>query len=153
MGRVQDSSLEDYHRALRMAVDNALAPHGRGAASLHEERGGPIVWSLDITPTRDGAAKSYVTHIGGDEIVLGFGGTHVYMWHDNPEELARQVELLLTGIFNGSFVEAGPRKDAFALVETTEGQVGVGRMHMPWPWRLRRTRRYAPYSPPKDVAK
>lgn len=32
------------------------------------------------------------------EIILGFGGTHVYMWDDDPHELARQVQVLLIGI-------------------------------------------------------
>ncbi len=82
--------------------------------------------------------------------MLGFGGTHVYMWDDEPDELAKQVELLFSAVFSGHFVEAGPRKDAFAIVDTAAGPMSVGRMHLPWPWRLRRTRRYAAYSPQDD---
>ena len=147
---MQDGFDEDYARALRTAVDNALAPHGEGAANLQEAWGESVVWSVDITPTRPRAAHAYVTHIGGDEIVLGFGRTHVYMWDDDPGELARQVEGLLTPVFAGRFVEAGPRKDAFARVETADGGLTVGRISLPLPWRLRRTRCYAAYSDAAD---
>ena len=146
IGGVDETRDERYHAALRDAVRRALAPHGPNVARLQELRGGPISWSLDVTPTRSGAAKSYVTHIGGDEIVLGFGRTHVYMWDDDPQELARQVEVLLTAVFAGRFLEAGPRKDAFARVDTEDGPRTVGRMSLPLPWRLRRTRRYAAYA-------
>jgi hypothetical protein len=146
MGRMVEARESEYYDALQSAVREALAPHGPGAASLREEVGGSISWSLDITPVRPGAARAYLTHIGGDEIVLGFGGTHVYMWDDDPQDLARQVELLLTAVFHGRFVEGGPRKDAFAKVETSGGPMSVGRISLPLPWRFRRKRRYASYS-------
>ena len=146
MGLMAETRESEYYDALQAAVDAALAPHGPDSASLREELGGSINWSLDITPARPGAAHAYLTHIGGDEIVMGFGGTHVYMWDDDPQELARRVELLLTAVFHGRFVEGGPRKDAFAKVETSGGPVSVGRISLPLPWKFRRKRRYSSYS-------
>ena len=146
MSLMVEARESEYYDALQSAVRAALAPHGPGAASLREEFGGSISWSLEITPTRPGAAHAYLTHIGGDEIVLGFGGTHVYMWDDDPQELARQVELLLTAVLEGRFVEGGPRKDAVAKVDTTAGPMSVGRISLPLPWRFRRKRRFTSYS-------
>jgi hypothetical protein len=77
-----------------------------------------------VHPTRPGAAQASVVCVDPGEIILGFGGTHVYMWDDDPHELARQVEELLTAVFAGRFIEAGPRKDAFARVNTADGAPG-----------------------------
>jgi hypothetical protein len=71
----------------------------------------------------------------------------MYMWDDDHQELAREVRDLLEAAFAANFVEAGPFPDAFSRISTRSGMKGVGKMHRPWPWRLRRTRTYAPYGP------
>ena len=96
---------------------------------------------------RDPAAASvYVTLTGGDEVVVGIGQTHAYIWDDDPTALAEYLRVLLDAVFAGDFEEAG-LGDAFARVHLRDGTtVRLGNMHLPLPWRVRRTRRYAPLS-------
>lgn len=139
-----------YQAALRQAVEQALAPYGSGAAVIEETvQDAPDMWCLDVRPTAEGAAPVSITYLsGGDEIILSFGHTHMYMWDDDHVELAREVRDLLDAAFAGNFVEAGTHQDAFSRISTRSGMKGVGKMHLPWPWRLRRIRTYAPYGPP-----
>lgn len=136
-----------YQAALRQAVEQALAPYGSEAAVIEETvQDTPGLWCLDVRPTAERAAPASITYLGGgDEIVLGFGHTHMYMWDDDHLDLAREVRDLLEAAFAANFVEAGPHQDAFSRISTRSGMKGVGKMHLPWPWRLRRTRTYAPY--------
>ena len=54
--------------------------------------------------------------------------------------------MLFAAVFAGRFIEAGRHGDAFAKLSTTQGEISVGAIHLPIPWRLRRTRTYTPYS-------
>ena len=138
-----------YQAALRQAAEQALAPYGSEAAVIEETvQDAPDLWCLDVRPTAASAAPASITYLGGgDEIVLGFGHTHMYMWDDDYLELAREVRDLLEAAFAGDVVEAGPYQDSFSRISTRSGMKGVGKLHLPWPWRLRRTRTYAPYGP------
>jgi hypothetical protein len=101
---------------------------------------------MNITPSNRKAARVVVTYHGGDTAGVGFGRTEVELWDDDPRALAHSVGRFLEAVFAGRFLEAGTG-DAFARVTFADGtHTYAGRVHMPWPWRLRHTRRYEPYS-------
>jgi len=106
------------------------------------------VWGVDVTPTQPGATPAYVVHQdGSDEVTVGFGQTHVYLWDKDPEVLADEIEQILMGVFAGRIVEAGRAGNSFARVTRRDGSTTVvGAMHLPIPWRFRRGRSYQPYS-------
>ncbi len=141
-----------YQAALRQAVEEALATYGPQAAVIEETvPDTPGLWCLEVQPTAEGAAPASIAYLGGaDEIVVGFGRTHMYMWNDDHHQLAREVRDLLEAVFAAKFVEAGAEQDAYSIVSTRSGMKGVGKMHLPWPWRLRRTQTYSPYGPPPN---
>lgn len=137
-----------YEAALRTAVLAALAQHSSDAATVTEGRNerDSAVWGMEVEPANPAAASVYVSFAGGDEVTVGFGQTHAYVWDDDPVALAAYVEIILTAVFAGDFEEAGVG-DAFARVHMGNGRtVHLGIMHLPLPWRLRRKRRYAPLS-------
>ena len=137
-----------YEVALRTAVLAALAQHPADAASVTEGRNerDSAVWGMEVEPTNPAAASVYVSFAGGDEVTVGFGRTHAYIWDDDPAALAAYIGNILTAVFAGDFEEAG-LGDAFARVHVRDGTTArLGNMHLPLPWRLRRQRRYAPLS-------
>lgn len=107
----------------------------------------PEVWGIEVAPTNRGAAPVYVTYGGGDEVIFGFGETHVYLFDDDPDAVASEVRELFTAVVSGAFVEAGRQGDSFARVQTPRGEVHVGAVALPLPWRWRRVRTYQPYGP------
>ena len=137
-----------YEDALRRAVLAALAKHPAEAATFTEGRNerDSTVWGMEVEPSDPAAASVYVAFTGGDEVVVGFGETHAYIWDDDPAALAEYVGAILDAVFAGDFEEAG-QGDAFARVHLHDGTtVRIGNMHLPLPWRVRRTRHYAPLS-------
>lgn len=137
-----------YEAALRTAVLAALADHPAGAAAVTEGRNerDSTVWGLQVEPANPAAASVYVTFAGGDEVTVGFGQTHAYVWDNDPAALAGYVGSILAAVFAGDVEEAG-FGDAFARVHLRDGTtIRLGNMHLPLPWRVRRKRRYAPLS-------
>jgi hypothetical protein len=137
-----------YEDALRRAVLAALAKHPTEAATFSEGRNerDSAVWGMEVEPADTAAASVYVTFTGGDEVVVGFGQTHAYVWDDDPAALAEYVGAVLDAVFAGDFEEAGSG-DALARVHLHDGTtVRLGNMQLPLPWRVRRRRRYAPLS-------
>ena len=139
-----------YRAALRQAVEETLTPYGPQAAVIEETvPDTPGLWCLEVRPTAEGAAPASIAYLGGaDEIVVGFGRTHVYLSDDDHHLLAREVRDLLEAVFAAKFVEAGACQDGYSKVSTRSGMKGVGKMHLAWPWRFWRTRTYSPYGPP-----
>jgi hypothetical protein len=140
---------EAYRAAVRRAFVRALALHGGEEVADVDEGVDPGngVWGIDVTPKKLGAAPVYVAHPGGDEVTLGFGETHVYLWDDHLTALADEVERILVGVCAGRFAEAGRLGDSFARVNDEDGEtIRLGAMSLPIPWTLRRRRRYEPYS-------
>lgn len=88
--------------------------------------------------------------VDGDELIVHFGGTRLEIWSNTRQAPpVDQLKRFLAAIFAGDFVEAGSRKNGFARIRLDDGSVAtVGEMHLPVPWRLRRTRRYDPYGTP-----
>lgn len=89
----------------------------------------------------------YVAHAADDEITLGIAETHVYMWDDDPAQLADEVQAVLSAVFAGRFEERGPYGDAAVRVLLADGRRWRGgRILAPIPWRFRRRRQYEPLS-------
>jgi hypothetical protein len=144
---------EEYEQALRDAVFTALSVHPPGCATVAEDRHPRVtdIWSLTITPSKAGPASTSVTFVGGDEIVLGIGDTHVYLWDDDPEALGEVVRQVLTSVYAGRVQETGMRGDARVKVIMEGWKVWRGgSIGLPVPWPLRRVRRYAPLSTPGE---
>jgi hypothetical protein len=144
----RDAVASSYRDALRAAVLAALEGHPAGSAVVAEVRtdGYPDIWGIDITPTREGAARASVT-LAGDEVILAFGETHAYLWDDNPNELADEVRQVLAAVFAGHFEEAGKRGDSRARVTLEDGGTWRGgSIGLPAPWNVRSVRRYLPLS-------
>lgn len=146
--------VEAYRTALRHAIGAALTAHSQESANVEEgvRATHPNQWYLEITPYAPGAAAAYIALGGGDEVTLGFGETHTYIWDDDPKALGGEVQEIFEAVFAGSFVEAGPKGDSTSKLVTSHGEVLVGAIRLPVPWRLRRTRTYAPYSSPDRLA-
>lgn len=144
-----DADLPDFEREVLAVVHAALAPHGEGAAEVD------LVWSdgfggwfIEVTPNRVGAASVSVGCDWGDELLFTFGHTRFELWNSKrgptPIEVLRQY---LPAIFGGDFEEAGTGDDRFVRIHLADGRtVSGGAMHLPFPWALRRRKRYAAYS-------
>ncbi len=91
MKPVADAAL--YEDALRRAVLQALANHPAETASVTEGRNerDSTVWGMEVEPEDSSAASVYVSFAGGDEVVVGFGQTHTYLWDDDPAALTEYV--------------------------------------------------------------
>lgn len=149
-GNEQDAApAAAYQDALRRAVVAALARHPADSASVEEGRNDryPEIWGIEIKAMRPGAASAYITLVGDDEVVIGFGETHAYLWHADPNALAEEVRQVLTAVFSGHLEESGMRSASRARVILANGDVWRGgSLGLPLPWRLRRRRRYLPLS-------
>lgn len=145
-----DGAVSVYRDALRAAVLTALSTHPSGSAVVDEGEHDrlPDIWSIEVTPRMDGAARASVT-LAGDEVILAFGETHVYMWDDDPERLADEVHQVLLAVFAGRFEEVGKPGDSRARVTLADGTIWRGgAIGLPFPWKARSVRRYLPLSSP-----
>jgi len=144
----RSATFEEYQAALRATVRSALEAHS-GSAIVTE--GGHCtdasIWGIEVEPQRAGAACVSIVYTGSDEVTVGFGQTHAYLWAADPAALAMLVGRMLSAIFAGHVVEAGRKGDSFARITLPDGEVlPVGAAHLPLPWELRRKRGYRPYS-------
>ena len=133
------------------AIETAMAPYSPGAATLELE-GEPDdwLWVVRVLPRAKGAADFTVSLAtpSEDEVVLEFGRTHFFVIEDEPAELLRWVKRYCSAVAAGRFIEAGPKKDSYVRIWDEDGvEWGAGGVHLPWPWRWRGTRTYAPYGP------
>ena len=137
-----------YLDAIRTAVRDALRPYGDGAATVTE---GYLeqarVDLFEISPRDPAAAAASVAYLGDDEVTLGFGETHTYLWDEDPVRLGAEIGLVLAAVFAGDFVEYGFRGDSTARLSLPGGRRRtVGNIPLPVPWRLLgMVRRYRPY--------
>lgn len=145
-GQPQTPDRAAYEQAIRDALRGALSDYPTDAVTVTEARSGSDadVWGVEVEPRNPAAASVYVSYWGGDEVVLGFGETHTYLWDDSPDALLAEVRDILRAVFAGRVLEAGPTGDSTARLMTPQGRrLTVGAMTLPLPWRWRRARRYA----------
>jgi hypothetical protein len=128
------------------AVLRALEPHGRGVAVVELVwLGQADMWFTEVRPSQRGAAPLSIAVQGDDdELNLTVSRTWMEVW--NVGDLAEWTFDLAEAVFAGRLEEAGRGGHAFARVYTRHGVEVGGRMHLPWPWRWRRPRRFEPYS-------
>lgn len=132
-----------YEAAIRDAVraypdDCVEVSEGRNEADSD-------VWGMEVQPTNPTAAPVYVSYWGTDEVDLGFGETHLYVWDADPAALAEEIQEVLGAVFAGEVEESGVPGDSTARIVTPSGRrLTVGSVSLPIPWRWRRVRRYAP---------
>lgn len=78
---------------------------------------------ISVTPRAVGAAE-ITTTVVPDEVTTTSGGTHVCLRLD--EETPALVERVVEAVLSGRFVERGPRGDAFAEVNSADGEQRSG---------------------------
>lgn len=144
-----DSDLYRLNAVVK-AIHEALNQHPAGVADVKVD-GGPEdwLWQVRVLPRSPGAASFTVSLVQptADEVILQFGSTHCYVFEENPAALASWVKRYCGAVAAGRFVDAGSNDDSFARVWDDDGTEWVcGSLHLPLPWRWRRTRSYAPYS-------
>ena len=142
------ATTEEYEQALLAAAEEAVSRYAPAVATFSVGRNerDSTVWGFEITPRESAAASVYCAYAGSDEVDLGFGRCHVYLWHGEPDKLADLVKSYLEPVLAGRFIEAGRmRGSAFARVTSADGKTwGAGSVHFPLLWRCRRLRRYSP---------
>jgi hypothetical protein len=151
--RTVDAELPAFEQEVLSVVHAALSPHGGEAAAEVE-----VVWSagmggwfIEVTP-RNVNAASVSVGCDGKELLLAFAHTRLELWdYKRGPSAIEQLSEFLPAIFSGAFEEAGFGSDRFARVNLPNGKTAsVGAMHPPFPWALRRRKRYASYSDPPD---
>ena len=136
-----------YEAAIRDAVRAALRAYPDDCVEVSEGRNeaDSDVWGMEVQPTNPAAAPVYVSYWGTDEVDLGLGETHLYVWDADPAALAEEIQEVLGAVFAGAVEESGVPGDSTARILTPSGRrLTVGSVSLPIPWRWRRVRRYAP---------
>lgn len=108
-------------------------------------------WFVEVQPTLPQAAPLSVHFDGEDSINFTVGNIWFELFPvDTPAELAARAGEVARAVFRGHLEESGPKSDAYGRIFIEHGRMmGVGRVHLPWPWRLRPfKRRYEPYARP-----
>jgi hypothetical protein len=125
-------------------VQEALLPYPDAAevALRWGERAG--MWFTEVRP-RNSRAASFDIAVEDDRTLnITVGRTSFEIFGDVQASLP-YLRDVVDAVFAGAVEESG-WQDAFARIRTRDGLVGVGAMHLPVPWRLRRVRRYEPYT-------
>lgn len=133
---------EADNREIHQLVCGVLAEFGDGLAriSLDWNVGGQM-WMTGVEPTREGAAPVLVGYDGGLNITVA----ETWLELQWPEE-RHTLEALLRGVVTNGFEQAGWAMARIGRVETPDGRLDFGHVQFPpWPWRLRRVKRYLPY--------
>lgn len=127
---------------IHQMVLGVLSEFGNGLAevSLDWNVGGQM-WSTGVQPTRAGAAPVVVGYDGGLNVTVDETWLELQWPEDRP-----RFEALLRGVIIGGFEQAGWSMARTGRVQTDEGRFGFGHVQFPpWPWRLRRVKRFLPY--------
>lgn len=131
-------------REVLRIVRDALLPYGEQAAVVTQEYdGGGGMWVTRVQPSRAGSAPLTAGFDVPDLLSVTVGNTWFEMFPVD-EELDDFAEIV-EATFAGRVEEA--RLNGFARIYTRSGRFNVGAVHLPWPWRLRFTRRYKAYGP------
>jgi hypothetical protein len=135
-------------RALLGIVTDEFERLPTGAATLTHTWSEPArMWFVEVTPRNPSAAKLSVAFDGDDLLNFVVGN----IWFEvfpvrSVEDLVDAAEIA-RAVFDGRVEESGFREDAFGRILLDDGPMGVGRVHLPWPWKARPSmRRYEPYT-------
>lgn len=122
--------------ALLDAVSTALNEHPAGVATLtHTWNDDAGMWFVKVSPRLASAADFSIAYDGEDLLTVTVGN----IWFEifpikSVEELGYAREIAVA-VFAGKVEESGPLDKASGRIHLKEGPVGVGSVHLPWPWR------------------
>jgi hypothetical protein len=84
---------------------------------------------------------------GDDLLSVEIGNIFFEVFPVRSVEELNYAKEIAEAVFAGRVDESGPPSGAYGHLLLKDRTVGVGRVHLPWPWRARRLkRRYAPYA-------
>jgi hypothetical protein len=140
----QRRSPNELDDRVREIVQTALEPYDDDVASVRWLWSEPArMWFVEVTPAGDGSAWLSVG-VDDDLLSVTVADTWFELFPVNDTALD-EFAAIVEAIFAGRVVEAGSRSCAFARITTRRGVIHVGHVHLPLPWRWRRTRHYLPY--------
>jgi hypothetical protein len=143
--------LSDMDQALLVAVSNEVAQLPDDAANLTHawgEAGG--MWFVEVHPREPRAAMLSVAFDGADLLNFTVGNIWFEVFPiETIDELVGYAQKVARAVFRGRLEESGFKGDAYGRIFVEGGPpISAGRVHLPWPWRLRPfKRRYEPYAP------
>jgi hypothetical protein len=139
----------DMDRALLRIVSEVFERLPAGAATLtHTWSDAAGMWFVEVVPSNNSAAMLSVAFDGDDLLNFTVGN----IWFEifpiqSVDDLADAAAEVARAVFEGRVEESGFRGDAFGRLLLDNGPLGVGRIHVPWPWKARPSmRRYEPYT-------
>lgn len=139
-----DPPLSEMDRAVRTAVRDALHPYD-GLFDMEFARAGGLWW-VAISPHAAGACRFDVAFNGGDTIYWSIGHASIEVFPVDADYIP-YVGPIAAAVAEGGVEETGLRHDASIRVRSgSEILLQGGPFRIPWPWALRRVRRYAPYA-------
>lgn len=133
--------------ALRDVVARLLADYEPGVAEVRHAWGEQAgMWFTEVDPRHAGAAPLSLSFDGQDLLNINVGPTwfEVFPFAGDDQSLS-YLEGIVQAVMAGRVEESGASSTAFARIHTDDGTVHVGRVHAPWPWKLRKVRRYQAY--------
>lgn len=132
---------DDDNRLHRLVID--CLDRGCYAGSVSRAWAtGPQAWVITVQPVNADAATLTVW-IREADLQLAVG--HSYVEICATEQGWDLVERLVRAVFAGDVKEGGWGSDRFVRADTPSGSFTFGRVHLPLPWRWRRTHRFARY--------
>lgn len=138
--------LTRWDRALYRLLSEVVAELPDGAASVTQtwsERAG--MWFVELHPARTDAAPISAAFDGDDLLTIALADTWFEMFPVSEAVLA-ELGRIVRAVLAGGMEQSGRGGRYFARIGDADGVVGVGAMHAPLPWQLRRRRRFAAYS-------
>jgi hypothetical protein len=128
--------------AIHRLVVDVSSEIGEDLAEISLEwDGGGQMWFTHVRPKRESAAPVQVGYDGG----LSISVAETWLELRWPEDSAT-LEALLRGVITRGFEQAGWSMARTGRVQTETGRFSFGHTQFPpWPWRLRRVKRFSPY--------
>jgi len=139
----------DMDRALLRIVTDVFEYLPTGAATLtHTWSEAAGMWFVEVKPRNRSAAMLSVAFDGDDLLNFVVGNIWFEVFPVRSVEDLDDVADIAGAVFQGRVEESGfGREEAFGRILLDEGPMGVGRIHVPWPWKARPLmRRYEPYA-------
>lgn len=143
--------LPEMDLALLRAVAVEFAALPEGAATLtHTWSDGGGMWFVEVQPREPRAAMLSVAFDGSDLLNFTVGNIWFEVFPiETTDQLVDSARKVARAVFRGQVEECAFSRDAYGRIFVEDGPLmQVGRVHLPWPWRLRPfKRRYGPYAP------
>lgn len=144
MTTAERQQLSEIDKALLDVVSQALERYAKEVATLEHAWEKGAGWVVEVTPRNDLAARLSASFDGHDLLSITVGRTWLELFPVKAVADLDYIGDLAAAVFAGNLEEA--ERGGFARLTLSGGRVvGIGSVHLPIPWKLRRTRKYAPY--------